>query len=122
MRTLWPIEKAVLDATAQDYPAYADSLLQQIERAQVTSFENTGAGFFSTVSVPSDVPRLPDKSPLDGAHGSVDGVEDAMGFIVFIEDGRLALIEGYSQAIESTVEINFATVEFDLRPFGAGYA
>ena len=45
-----------------------------------------------------------------------------MGFIVFIEDGRLALIEGYSQAIESTVEINFATVEFDLRPFGAGYA
>ena len=122
MRALWPIEKAVLDAAAQDYPAYADSLRQQIETAQVTAFENTGAGFFSTVSVPIDAPRLPDKSPLDGAHGSVDGVEDAMGFIVFLEDGRLSQIEGYSRAIRSTVEIDFATVEFSLRPYSAGYA
>jgi hypothetical protein len=121
MRALWPIERAVLDATAQDYPASADSIRQQIETAQVTAFENTGAGFFSTVSVPADAPRLPNKSPLDGAHGNVNGVEDGMGFVVFLEDGRLSLVEGYCQAITSTVDIDFATVNFNLRPYSAGY-
>lgn len=92
-----------------------------MEAAQVTAFENTGAGFFSTVSVPADAPRLPEKSPLDGAHGSVDGVADAMGFIVFLEGGHLSVIEGYAQAIKSTAEIDFATVEFQLRPYSAGF-
>src|SRR5687768_5121141 len=121
MPPLWPIERAVLDATAQDYPASVAILRQQIETAQVTAFENTGAGFFSTVSVSADAPRLPDKSPLDGAHGSVNGVKEAMGFVVFLKDGRLSLIEGYCQAIDSTVEIDFATTDFNLRPFSAGY-
>lgn len=121
MRALWPIERAVLDATSQDYPTLADILRQQIETAQVSAFENTGVGFFSTVSVPADVPRLPDKSPLDAAHGSVNGVEDGMGFLVFLEDGRLSLIEGYCQAIISTVGIDFETVTFNLKPYSAGY-
>ncbi len=44
-----------------------------------------------------------------------------MGFIVFLEDGRVSLIEGYCQAMISTVEIDFATVDFNLRPYSAGY-
>lgn len=44
-----------------------------------------------------------------------------MGFLVFLEDGRLSLIEGYCQAIISTVGIDFETVTFNLKPYSAGY-
>ena len=108
----------IQESTRQGNPRVA----RQMEAAQVTAFENTGAGFYSTVSVPADAPRLPDEqSVLDGAHGSVNGVADAMGFIVFLQDGRLSEIEGYTHAIDSTAEIEFATVDFQLRPYGAGF-
>ena len=107
----------MLEATARDYPACAEALQQQAAKATVTEFENTGAGFFSTLSVDDDAPRLAPASPLDGAFGSVNGVEDAMGFVVFLKGGKLSLIEGYCQSLQSTVGIDFEEVTFDLQPW-----
>jgi hypothetical protein len=67
----WPIERAVLEGAAHDYPASADRLREQIAAAQVTDFENTGVGFFSTVRVSREAPQLTDQSPLDAATGTV---------------------------------------------------
>jgi hypothetical protein len=120
MRGLWLIEKAAIDAAIEDYPAYADSIRQQIASAQVTSFENTGAGFFSELSVSSETPQLPVKW-LDCAHGNVNGIQDAMGFLAFFEDGRLSTIEGYCLAMDCTTDVDFETVDFKLTPYGAGY-
>jgi hypothetical protein len=117
MRPLWPIERAVLEATARDYPTCADALQQQAQSATVIEFENTGAGFFSTLSVEGHVPPLAPASPLNGASGSVNGIKDAMGFLVFLRDGKICLIEGYCQALQSTVGINFEEVSFDLKPW-----
>jgi len=119
MRALWPIERAVLEATAQDYPAVADDLRRQIEGAQVTEFENTGAGFFSTIKVAPDAPPLPNKSPLDGAYGSVEGIEDGMGFVVFLEKGRVSLVEGYCHGNVTSVGVDFEKVAFDVMPWSA---
>jgi hypothetical protein len=117
VRSLWPIERAVLEAAAHDYQASANSLREQIAAAQVTDFENTGVGFFSTVSVSPAAPRLTDKSPLDAATGSVDDVEHGMGFLVFLEDGYVSLIEGYTYGDVSTLDIDFASVDFNLKPW-----
>ena len=117
MRPLWPIERAVLEATAQDYPAFAESLRRQTVAARVTQFENSGAGFFSTITLSDDAPRLPDKSRLEGAVGGVEGIEDGMAFIVFMEGGRLSLIEGYSQGGASTDAVDFSVVPFEIRPW-----
>jgi len=119
MRALWPIERAVLEATAQDYPQLADALSRQTELAQVTAFENTGAGFFSTVIVSPDAPALRAESPLDGAYGDVAGIQHGMGFVVFLEEGQLSLIEGYCHGDDSTMGIDFEHVAFDLKPWGA---
>ena len=119
MRPLWPIERAVLEATAHDYPGLADDIRRQAEAAQVTEFENSGAGFFSTVTVAPDAPLLPDKSPLDGAYGSVEGIEHGIGFVVFLEGGRLSLIEGYCHGDVSTVGFDFEVAEFDVKPWSA---
>jgi hypothetical protein len=103
----------VLAATALHYPDSLGGIKQHIKTAQVTDFENTLAGFFSTLSVPKDTLQLPDKSPLTGGYGRVGGIKNGMGFVVFLEDGRVSLIEGFTYGT-STSGINFATVEFSL--------
>ena len=66
-----------------------------METAQVVSFENSGVGFFSNLAVGDDTPLLAETSPLSGAYGDVVGIEHGMGFIVFLKEGRIAVIEGY---------------------------
>src|SRR5205823_2606897 len=102
MRRLSPIERTVLEAAAHDYEALADVLREQIAIAQVIDFRNTGAGFFSTVTVSPEAPQLPDKSPLDAATGSVGNIEHRMGFLVFVKNGYVSLIEGYTYGDVST--------------------
>ena len=119
MRGLWPIEKAALEAAIEDHPTLADGLRHQIAAARVASFENTGAGFFSVLSVSSDAQAIATRWPLDCAHGSVNRVEEAMGFLLYLNDGLLTELEGYCLALESTTDIDFETVDFELRPYSA---
>ena len=116
MRELWPIERAVLEAAAHDYPASADVLREQIATAQVTNFENTGVGFFSTVEVAREARPVSDQSPLDAATGSVASIPHGMGFLVFLEDGHIALIEGYTYD-GSTADLDFEMVAFEAKPW-----
>ena len=117
MRPLWPIEREVLEITAAEYPASAGALRRQIDTAQVVGFENSGVGFFSDLTVAPDAPLLSEKSPLSGAYGSVLGVEEGMGFIVFLNDGRLSMIEGYCNGGGPTTDIDFSRVVFGLMPW-----
>jgi hypothetical protein len=117
MRDLWPIERTALEETAKDNPALADCLRQQADRARVTAFENSGAGFFSSIRIEGDVPPLPEQSHLNGAYGSVDGIEHGMGFIVFLEGGRVSLIEGYCNGNVSSEAIDFSSVDFEIKPW-----
>ncbi len=116
MRELWPLERAVLEAAAHDYPTSAGALRKQITIAEVTDFENTGAGFFSTIRVPPETPRLTEQSPLDAATGNVANIPHGMGFLIFLEGGHVSLIEGYTYD-GSTVDLDFETVPFDVKPW-----
>ena len=118
MRPLWPIERAALEATAQDYPALAETLRQQADEARVTQFANSGAGFFSTISVSADAPLLLGHTRLEGAVGTLEGLQHGMAFVAFFEDGRLSVIEGYSQGGGATADIDFAVVPFEVRAWG----
>ena len=117
MRPLWPIEREVLEITAAEYPGSAEVFRRQINAVQVISFENSGAGFFSNLEVAPEAPPLSEKSPLDGVYGSVLGVEEGMGFIVFLTDGRLSMIEGYCNGGGPTTDIDFSRVVFGLMPW-----
>jgi hypothetical protein len=119
MRSLWPIEREVLEITAREYPASADVLRLQIDNAQVVRFENSGAGVFCYLKVATEAPFLKEKSPLNGAYGNVLGVEHGMGFIVFLESGRLSFIEGYCNGNVSTVGFDFENATFNLKPWSS---
>jgi hypothetical protein len=117
MRSLWPIEWEVLEITARDNPGFTEILRAQIDTAQVVRFENSGAGFFCYLKIATEAPLLHEKSPLDGAYGNVLGIDDGMGFIVFLESGRLSIIEGYCNGNVSTVGFDFENATFDLKPW-----
>jgi len=117
MRPLWPIEREVLEITAAEYAGSAEAFRRQINTAQVISFANSGAGFFSKLAVADDAPVLSEKSPLSGAYGSVLGIDHGMGFIVFLIDGRLSMIEGYCNGGGPTMDIDFSRAVYGLMPW-----
>jgi hypothetical protein len=117
VRSLWPIEREVLEVAARDYPASTEALRLQIDNTQVVRFKNSGADFFCYLKVAVEVPLLNEKSPLDGAYGNVLGIENGMDFIVFLESGRLSFIEGYCNGNVSRVGSDFENATFDLKPW-----
>jgi hypothetical protein len=64
--------------------------------------------------VSEDAPPIVERSPLEGGHGNVAGIEHGMGFIVFLKDRRLSMIEGYCNGPVSTEEIDFSQAIFTL--------
>jgi hypothetical protein len=119
MRPLWQIERAVLEITVEEYPISAEALRLQLASAQVESFENSGAGFFSNLFIDPAAPTVAERSPLAGAYGSVLGIDHGMGFIVFLESGRISFIEGYTHGDVSTADFDFKKAVFGLTPWGA---
>jgi hypothetical protein len=45
----------------------------------------------------------------------VCGIEDGMGFIVFLTEGRLSMIEGYCNGGGPSSDIDFSRVAFELK-------
>ncbi|MDP1626565.1 hypothetical protein [Parvibaculum sp.] len=98
MEGLNNFENAVLTKLlAGDHPLLI-ALRSQAERAQLSSRDYTGAGFFCVFTVPSDVTPL--ARHLDFEFGDVNaqiaGLKHGAGFVVFVRDGRLDMLEGYS--------------------------
>ncbi len=98
MEGLNNFENAVLAKLfAGNHPLLA-ALRSQAEKARLVSRDYTGAGFYCTFAVPSEVPPLPQH--LDFQFGDVNakisGLKHGAGFVVFVRGGRLDTLEGYS--------------------------
>jgi len=109
------LEWAALRAIFAETPELAPLLTAQAEQATVTKRENTGGGFFTDISVAGDWEPIRSKSPLgDNVFARVEGLEHGLGLLVFLEEGRLHLLEGYSVAGEDTQPLAFESVAFEI--------
>ena len=108
------LERAVLQAFAEPLDSLQrEHLTEQIASASVSRRENTGAGFFTYFHVGDDLrSSLPDLKDREVA-AEVAGLQHGMGFILWIKDGRIDCLEGYSYE-EATTPIVWETVEFEL--------
>jgi hypothetical protein len=106
MEILTPLEQAVLDAIALQVPEVADALAGQQGKVRVTARENTGAGFYTTFDVAQGSP-IERASPLGDVGGSIDGLEHGMGFLLWLQNGRIYRLEGYSYGDDSTSKYRF---------------
>ncbi|HEY3859158.1 MAG TPA: hypothetical protein VGM47_06035 [Gammaproteobacteria bacterium] len=106
------LEKKVLDVFLTENDARYPQLRNQIKAASVNSRKFTGVGFFTVIELPPDVPKLPrDSYFFIGLVCAVyEGVvgNPALGFALFVQDGRLKTLEGftYERGWSPDVDIN----------------
>ena len=67
----------------------------QLNGATVASREFTGVGFFTHLSVPAELPRARnrDRLVLSDLYAEVSGLEHDAGFVLFVEDGAIDVLE-----------------------------
>jgi hypothetical protein len=117
MSTLFPIERAAIEAIIEEHPGFRDALRRQLAQARVTSRTNTGAGFYTDLEICGDAPTIETRSPIGEPFAEVDGLKFGMGFLLMVKHGKMLCLEGYS--FESGPRIDFETVRFRMvqRPF-----
>jgi hypothetical protein len=115
---LSPLEAAVLQEHCNQLgPQDAAALRAQISDVSVLSRKNTGAGFFTYFSIEKDsVPQIRSDTRDCCVAAKINGVENALGFILWLKDGYIDFLEGYTMALEGgTSDLDFAALDFELR-------
>ncbi|MGH9498025.1 MAG: hypothetical protein ACRD3L_02685 [Terriglobales bacterium] len=98
MKTLTTLEKQVLEMLLHGQDEVLTVLRRQAKRLEVTSREMTGVGFYTEFSVPYDAPRVPGglTFKLGDVNGTADNVSHGLGFLLYVKDGALGMLEGYT--------------------------
>jgi hypothetical protein len=109
-----PLERAVLRAICEKELSDRTALEAQVSTATVLSRENTGAGFYTRFAIEraSGAPICGERL-RHGPAASINGLGHGMGFILWLKDGYVDCLEGYSYQ-ESTAEIVLDRVGFEI--------
>ncbi len=85
------------------------TLREQYERAVIISEEDTEVGFFIRYEVDSAI-RIGEEFKAAFQVGDIDGemdeIDGAVGFILFIKDGYLTMLEGYTNGVDKWPEMD----------------
>lgn len=108
------LEEAALRSIFSETPELAPGLERQLGVATVTERENSGAGFFTAIRVPGEPPRVESPNVLGyETHAHIRGMEYGLGFVLFMKDGALHMLEGYALA-GGTSELDLADLRFEV--------
>ena len=98
MTNLTPLEREVLTRSLATN-AVPDAVRDQLNHVRVNRREESGVGIFVHLFVPPEVVNEGVKG-LDQQVGDViaevPGVQHGLGFVVFVKDGVLNMLEGYT--------------------------
>jgi hypothetical protein len=96
MDDLTKLERAVLDMLlAGELPA-AEVLRAHVRVGRVAERRMTGVGFFTTFAVPADAPRVHGSFQLGDVLATIEGLTHGAGFVLWVKDGALGVLEGYT--------------------------
>jgi hypothetical protein len=96
MEGLDPLQQAVLDKLLSgDHPTLA-VLRQQTAMARVAERKHTGVGFFCDFELDESAPTLPGDLQIGDVFGELEGLAHGAGFVLFIRDGRISMLEGFT--------------------------
>ena len=98
MDTLTPLERAVLEKLVSGDSDRYRILQKQIHALRVSERKMTGVGFFTRFSIPNDISKLSDEATfqIGGIGADINDLEHGAGFVLFIEDGQIETLEGYT--------------------------
>ncbi len=93
-------EKKVMELLLQGDGEVFAKLRKQYEVAKVTARDFTGVGFFTSFIVEDKELRLEENiKPFGDVGGFIDG-EAQIGFVIFLRNGYLSTLEGYTFVID----------------------
>jgi hypothetical protein len=90
---LTDLERDVLLAMLAGHPGPV--LRDQLESAEIVSREMSGVGFFLRLATGSDR-RFQRDSEVTGIYADIPGVSQPVGFALFIRDGQISWLEGWT--------------------------
>ena len=115
MTAFTELELAALHSMFSETPELAAKFERQLSVATATKRENTGVGFFTSIAVPLAAPPVARSEPLHGeTHARLPGLEPGLGFVLFLENGRLHTLEGFTYGSESTASLDLTSVAFEI--------
>jgi hypothetical protein len=114
MKTLTKLETRVLAKFLAGNTPILGLLREQAQSLQVVSREFSGAGFFTNLFVSDDKPRIPGRPRfvLTAVAGDTPVLSDGIGFALFLEDGALSMIEGFTYGEEWPNEIENLELQY----------
>jgi hypothetical protein len=95
MTQLTQLEHAVVEKLLQgEHPVLAN-LRDQLRECSVVRRELTGVGFYTYFNVATPSAPEPRNLRLDDVAAEIAGLRNGAGFILYVANGRLDLLEGY---------------------------
>ena len=93
-------EKAIMQKMLEEKNVENEILLEQYRRSQVIKRDFTGAGFFTNFEVPANTPHVEKLTSCSFGDviASINGSTFDFGFVLFLKDGMLSCLEGYTWA------------------------
>jgi len=92
------LEKQVMQMFLEgDYP-FRFELNKQYHLSKIVKREVTGVGFFTTFLLPTNTPIIENGKSLhiEDVQAEIEGLKYGVGFVLFIKDGKLEMLEGFS--------------------------
>jgi hypothetical protein len=96
---LSPLERDVIASILAPEHPVMNALRLQLEHCRASSREATGVGFYTSLEVAPDIepaPVKPGTMDLGDVNAVIDGLEHGAGFVLFVTDGVLHMLEGFS--------------------------
>jgi hypothetical protein len=97
-KELSALEKDVMLRLLDGENETLSALRKQFGAAEVKSKEYSGAGFFIYFVIPNAAPRLSREQSFNigDVAARIDGLQNGAGFILFIKNGVITMLEGYT--------------------------
>ena len=97
MKELTDLERAVLVKLLEgDHPVLS-SLRSQLKASRVIGREFTGVGFFTNLALGENgSERIAGDLKFGDVIADIDGLRHGAGFLLYVENGALKMLEGYS--------------------------
>jgi hypothetical protein len=94
-------EKKIMEMLLNSPHPMAKLLINQYEHSKIKSRNYSGAGFFTYFKVNDGIKEAPKQSfEIGGVYADIGDVNDAMGFMLFIRNGFIDWLEGYTLTID----------------------
>ena len=96
------LEFDVMKKIINEDPAISEILMRQYSSAKVIKREFTGAGFFTDFEIADEDSRISEQfnATIGNTQARLEGLKHGAGFILFVKDGLIEMLEGYTNGNE----------------------